>query len=50
MNEPMGRLDLEAGAGPQHRLGHRSDGFVLADDAPVEDLVQLEQLSRSPSS
>jgi len=39
---------LEAGAGAQHGLGHRVDGLVLADDAPVEDLVQVEQLFALP--
>ncbi len=35
---------LQAGAGPHDRLGHRLDRLVLADDAPVQGLLEMQQL------
>ena len=35
---------LDPRTGADHRVGHEPDGFVLADHAPVQDLVQAQQL------
>ena len=45
MNEPIGRLRiLQAGAGPNDRVGDGLHRFVLADDALVQLLAQVQQL------
>ena len=35
---------LEARARPHHRIGHRGDRFILADDALVQFIAQVQQL------
>ena len=43
--EPMGRLgSCDAGPGADDGLRHPGDGFVLADDPLVQDVVQVQQL------
>jgi hypothetical protein len=39
---------LHPGAGPDDRVGDKLDGFVLADDAFVHDLLDLFPQSRRP--
>ena len=41
---------LDARARAHHGVGHRLHGLVLADDALVQDLVEAQQLLRSPST
>ena len=44
MNEPIGRFAiLQAGARAAHGVGHGFDRFVLADDALVQMLLQLDE-------
>ena len=45
MNEPIGRFgSFRPRARADHRLGHRRHRLVLADDALVQLLLQVQQL------
>ena len=39
---------FQTGASPHDRLGNRLDGLVLADDAQVEFVLEVEQLLHFP--
>ena len=47
MKEPIGRFgSFRPGPRSHHRLGHRSHRFVLADDARVQFVIEVQQLFR----
>ena len=44
-NDPIGTVRVgETGTRPPDRVRDRADGFVLADDPPVEDLLHADEL------
>src|SRR5437870_7310252 len=43
-NEPMGRLGSASPDRAPDRIGHSAEGLVLADDAPREPLLHVDEL------